>query len=77
MGSMSERPDPHAADGMVGEHGKPDDHGDGHAHDDPGHGGDGHDGDALGPLDLPAWGAAILGSALGVVVVVALIAAAS
>jgi hypothetical protein len=69
---MSERPDPHAADGMVGEHGKPDDHGDGHGHDDHGHGGD-----ALGPIDLPAWGAAILGTALGGVVVVALIAAAS
>lgn len=69
---MSERPDPHAADGIVGEHGKPDDRADEHGHDDHGHGGD-----ALGPIDLLAWGAAGLGLLLGLVVVVALMAAAS
>ena len=69
---MSERPDPHAADGMVGEHGKPDDHGDAHGHDDHAHGAD-----TLGPIDLLAWGAAGLGLLLGLVVVVALMAAAS
>ena len=69
---MSERPDPHAADGMVGEHGKPDDDGADHGHDDHGHGGD-----ALGPIDLPAWGAAGFGIILGLVVVFALMQAAA
>jgi len=68
---MSERPMPHAADGMVGEHGKPDDHGDEHGHDDHGHGAE-----ALGPIDLQAWGMAGLGVVLGLVVVLALIQAA-
>ncbi len=43
-----------------------DDHGDDHGHDDHAHGGE-----ALGPIDVPAWGAAILGIVLGLVVVFA------
>ena len=46
----------------------PDDHGDDH-----GHGG----GEALGPIDVKAWGAALLGIALGLVVLIALIQAVS
>lgn len=82
---MSERPDPHPSDAVVGDHGKPeeqtaapshDDHGhagDGHGGD--GHGGDGHGGEALGPFDLPKWGAAALGVILGLVVVFAFVQA--
>ncbi|HXG26561.1 MAG TPA: hypothetical protein VNL94_06895 [Candidatus Binatia bacterium] len=62
--------DPHAADGMVGEHGQPTDQGDGHGHDDHAHGAE-----ALGPIDVPAWGAAILGIVLGLIVVGALLLA--
>jgi hypothetical protein len=43
--------DPHATD----------DHGDDHGHDD-----HAHDEEPLGPIDLRAWGAAVLGVALGV-----------
>lgn len=69
---MTERADPHAADTMVGPHGQPTDHGD--------HGDDGDDdhahgtGEALGPLDPRAWGAAALGIALGLAVVVGFLA---
>ena len=81
---MSERPDPHPADGVVGQAGKPDDHtapgAHGDAHDD-GHGGTqdehGHGGETLGPVDVLSWGAAGLGVALGLVVVVVLLAAGS
>ena len=69
---MSERPMPHAADGMVGEHGKPDDHGDEHGHDD-----HGHDGETIGPVDVQAWAMAGLGVVLGLIVVFALIQAAA
>ena len=65
---MSERPMAHAADGMVGEHGAPDDHGADHGHDD-----HGHEADALGPIDIRAWGAAAVGVALGLFVVLALV----
>ena len=57
---------------MVGPHGGADDHGADHGHDDHGHGG----GDALGPIDLPMWGAAALGIVLGLIVVFAFIQAA-
>lgn len=69
---MSEKTDPHAGEAMVGPHGVADDHGDTHGHDDHAHGAD-----VLGPLDVRAWGAALLGIALGLVVMVAFIQAAS
>jgi hypothetical protein len=72
MGSMSERADPHAGESLVGPHGAADDHGDTHGHDD-----HAHSEDALGPLDLPAWGAAILGLVLGLIVLFAFVQAAS
>ncbi len=52
----------HAADGTIGPHGI-DDHGDGHDHDD-----HGHAAETLGPLDVTAWGAGVLGVVLGLVV---------
>ena len=67
---MTERHDPHPADALVGDHGKPDDEAD-HGHD------DGHAGEPLGPIDLPAWGAAIFGAVLGLLVVGAFILAGS
>lgn len=69
---MSALPDPHAGESMVGPHGAAEDHGDTHGHDDHAHGAE-----ALGPLDVRAWAAAILGIALGLVVMIALIQAAS
>jgi hypothetical protein len=59
--------DPHAADvpghaGAVAHHATGD-HGDDHGHDDHAHGEE-----PLGPIDVRAWGAAILGLALGAVV---------
>ena len=42
-----------------------DGHGDGH--------GDPHGGEALGPIDVMSWAAAVLGIALGLLVVVALV----
>jgi hypothetical protein len=71
MGSMTAHVDPHAGESMVGPHGAADDHGADHGHDDHAHGAD-----VLGPLDVPAWGAALLGIVLGLVVMVALIQAA-
>lgn len=61
--------DLHATDapghaGAVGHH-STDDHGDDHGHDDHGHGEE-----PLGPIDVRAWGAAVLGLALGAVVAV-------
>jgi hypothetical protein len=69
---MTTHADPHADESMVGPHGSAEDHGADHGHDDHAHGGD-----ALGPLDLPAWGAAILGIVLGLVVLFAFVQAAS
>jgi hypothetical protein len=66
-------PGPHAGESMVGPHGAPDDHGDDHGHDDHA----GHDSEALGPIDLPMWGAAALGIVLGLVVLLAFVQAAS
>lgn len=57
---------------MVGPHGGADDHGEDHGHDDHGHGGD-----ALGPIDLPMWGAAALGIVLGLVILLAFVQAGS
>jgi hypothetical protein len=62
---------PHASDAMVGPHGSTEDHGADHGHDD-----HAHPAEDLGPVDLPAWGAGLLGVLLGVVVVVAIALAA-
>jgi hypothetical protein len=72
MASMAERHDPHADEASVGPHGAADDHGGTHGHDDHAHGSD-----ALGPVDMRAWGAAVLGIALGLVVMIAFIQAAT
>jgi hypothetical protein len=62
--------DPHAGDAMTGPHGSAADHGADHGHDDHGHGAE-----SLGPIDLPAWGAGVLGVLLGIAVVLAIAAA--
>ena len=68
---MAERPDPHAGAENVGPPGSTGDHGeDG---EDGGHDDHAHDAVALGPIDVPRWGAAALGVLLGLVVVLALI----
>jgi hypothetical protein len=72
MASMSERPDPHAGEDMVGPHGQADDHGDTHGHDD-----HAHAAGTLGPLDVQAWTAAAVGILLGLVVILALIQSAT
>lgn len=69
---MSEQP--HASDtpgheGAVAHH-NVDDHGEDHGHDDHAHGDE-----PLGPIDVIAWGAGLLGVALGLVVAVAFAAA--
>ena len=68
MSSMSQGS--HASDAMAGPHGAGD-HGEDHGHDDHAH----VDGEALGPIDLVAWGAGALGIAAGLAV--ALVMAAS
>ena len=62
---------PHDADqlgheGAVAHH-APDDHGEDHGHDDHAH----EDGDVLGPIDVIAWGAGVLGVVLGLAVALA------
>jgi hypothetical protein len=59
---MSAHSSSHADDGRIGPHGDGD-HGDMHEHDD-----HGHAAEALGPIDVAAWGAGILGIVLGLVV---------
>ncbi|MCI0582470.1 MAG: hypothetical protein L0227_06165 [Chloroflexi bacterium] len=68
---MTATQNPHAGEGMVGPHGSADDHGGDHGHDDHAHG----EGEALGPVDVFAWGAGLLG--IGAGLVVALVMAAS
>jgi hypothetical protein len=46
----------------------PDDHGETHGHDD-----HAHAGEALGPVDVQAWGALVLGLAAGLVVALCLV----
>lgn len=70
---MTERSDPHTADAMAGPHARSDDHGGDHGHDDHGHAAE--SGEALGPLDTRAWGAAVLGIVLGLAVVAVLLVA--
>jgi hypothetical protein len=66
----------HAADApghpdAVAHHGT-DDHGDEHGHDDHAHGDE-----PLGPIDVPAWGAGVLGVLLGLGVTLAFVLATS
>ena len=68
---MTSSHDPHSSDAMAGPHGAGD-HGEDHGHDDHAHG----NGDALGPVDLTAWGAGVLGIAAGLVVALCLAVAA-
>lgn len=64
--------DPHASDlpghGDAVAHHATDDHGDDHGHDDHGHGSE-----PLGPIDVAAWGAGLLGVGLGLVVTIAFV----
>ena len=72
---MAEKQDAPAGE-SVGPHGTMDDHGADHGHDD--HNlGDGHEAASLGPIDVTAWGAAVLGIALGLVVLIAFLQALS
>jgi len=57
--------DPHGSDAMAGPHGSMADHGETHSHDDHAHA---DDAEALGPVDVIAWGAAGLGIVAGLVV---------
>ena len=57
----------HPGDVVDEAHG-PDDHGETHGHDDHAHGED-----ALGPVDVQAWGALVLGVAAGLLVVLCLV----
>ena len=59
----STTPSRHESDAMAGPHGAGD-HGEDHGHDDHGHA----EGEALGAVNLAAWGAGALGIALGLVV---------
>jgi hypothetical protein len=58
----SEHATPHPGDVASEEHGAGD-HGDDHGHDD-----HGHESEALGPVDVYAWGAFAVGTGLGLVV---------
>ncbi|MEZ0240472.1 MAG: hypothetical protein ACAH65_06710 [Chloroflexota bacterium] len=69
---MTEGHDPHAGESIVGPHGAADDHGDAHGHDDHAHGAE-----AIGPVNVAAWGAALLGIILGLVVLLAFVQALS
>ena len=62
------QPNPRADDSMVGPHGTAEDHGETHGHDDHAHGAD-----ALGPVDVQAWGALALGVAAGLLIVLCLV----
>jgi hypothetical protein len=66
MARMAQSPDPHGSTDDRGVDGGHDDH---VGHDDHERG----DAMALGPIDVPRWGAAALGVLLGLVIVLALI----
>ena len=79
---MTHPSDPAAGDAATETHREP--HGaaqpHGGADEVPGHGDDsdatpGHGGEALGPIDVPAWAAGVAGVALGLVVVACLVLA--
>jgi hypothetical protein len=53
---------------IAGEAHGAEDHGEGHGHDDHAHGSD-----ALGPVDVPAWGALLIGVAAGLAIVLCLV----
>lgn len=57
----------HAASAGVDHH-DPADHGDEHGHDDHGHDDHAHGEAALGPIDVAAWGAGLVGVAIAVVI---------
>jgi hypothetical protein len=57
------RVDPHQPGDIADEPHGPDDHGDTHGHDDHAHGSE-----ALGPIDVQAWGALGIGIGLGLIV---------
>lgn len=59
--------DLHRPGDIEGEAHGPDDHGDGHGHDDHAHGAG-----ALGPVDIEAWGAFLIGTALGLILAICL-----
>jgi len=61
MSSTSQ--DPHGSDAMAGPHGLGD-HGEDHGHDDHAHG----DAEALGPINVWAWGAGLIGIIAGLIV---------
>ena len=68
---MTSSQNPHSSDALAGPHGAAD-HGEDHGHDDHAHG----EGNALGPVDLTAWGAGALGIAAGLIVALSLVVAA-
>ena len=53
------------------------DHGDDHGHDDQGHGDQGHGEEPLGPIDVAAWGAGLLGLVIGVAIAACFVLATS
>jgi hypothetical protein len=71
---MSADPHPDDAPGHAGAvaHHPTDDHGDEHGHDD-----DAHADEALGPVDVVAWGAGLLGMILGLVIAAGFVIATS
>jgi hypothetical protein len=76
MASMGSHTNPHVGEALAGPHATMADHGDDHGHDD--HNlGEGHEATALGPIDVTAWGAAVLGILLGLVMLVAFLQALS
>lgn len=68
-GARDQMTDGHAGDAMIGPHGSTADHGETHGHDDHAHG---LEAEPLGPLDVAAWGAALLGIAAGLAVAIVL-----
>lgn len=59
---------PHHPGDVVGEAHGIDDHGEDHGHDD-----HAHESEALGPVDVQAWGALVLGVAAGLLIVLCLV----
>jgi len=55
---------------IAGETHGPDDHGETHGHDD-----HGHDAEALGPVDIQAWGALVIGISAGLLIVLCMVVA--